>query len=251
MLAVFHKEVAEGPAELHAQGPMVAADGAHGRDLITAFRQGNPQAVIVSFDSENAVAYTLERQNLLKPRSFGSVDNIFTIFEGTLDNLAQLRLQYGLGKSVTDQMLCLEVYRVLRDRAPYPADQAVGHLKGGFAFITFDNSSKTIFVASDSEGRVPLWWGTTSDGSLAFADDPELLSGCGKSMAPFPPGCFFTSMGGLRSHENPTNVMKPVTRVDSAGDIRPSMFKVDSQQSIKPSLPKVGSDVDMYFPYGQ
>ena len=41
----------------------------------------------------------------------------------------------------------------------------------------------------DGEGKIPFYWGTAADGSLAFSDTPEvLLRGCGKSFAPFPPG---------------------------------------------------------------
>ena len=36
---------------------------------------------------------------------------------------------------------------------------------------------------------MPLSWGITADGFVAFADDAELLKGaCGKSLASFPQG---------------------------------------------------------------
>ena len=41
----------------------------------------------------------------------------------------------------------------------------------------------------DQYGKVPLYWGITADGYVAFADDAELLNGaCGKSLASFPQG---------------------------------------------------------------
>lgn len=41
----------------------------------------------------------------------------------------------------------------------------------------------------DQVGKVPLFWGITADGYVAFADDAELLKGaCGKSLASFPQG---------------------------------------------------------------
>ncbi|RRT46781.1 hypothetical protein B296_00045075, partial [Ensete ventricosum] len=42
-------------------------------------------------------------------------------------------------------------------------------------------------------------------GCLAFADDLDLLKGsCGKSLAPFPKGCYYSNaLGGLKSYENP------------------------------------------------
>ena len=40
-------------------------------------------------------------------------------------------------------------------------------------------------------------------------------------------GCFFTSSGGLRSFEHPHNVLKPVPRVDSSGQVCGATFSVD------------------------
>ncbi|KHN20352.1 hypothetical protein glysoja_027849, partial [Glycine soja] len=58
-----------------------------------------------------------------------------------------------------------------------------------------------------TSGKVPLFWGITTDGYVAFADDVDLLKGsCGKSLASFPQGCFYcTAVGGLRCNENPKN----------------------------------------------
>lgn len=120
---------------------------------------------------------------------FGVKDEIFCMFEGALDNLGRLRQQYGLAKSANEVVLVIEAYKALRDRAPYPPNHVVGHLSGTFAFILFDKSTSTLFVASDQFGKVPLFWGITADGYVAFADDAELLKGaCGKSLASFPQG---------------------------------------------------------------
>jgi asparagine synthetase B (glutamine-hydrolysing) len=83
-------------------------------------------------------------------RAFAASDDIFCIFEGVLRNLPELRQQYGLSKSVSEALLVIEAYRALRDRAPYPPEQVVGHLEGSFAFIVYDNHTGKIFVASVS-----------------------------------------------------------------------------------------------------
>lgn len=75
-------------------------------------------------------------------------DEVFCLFEGALDNLGSLIQQYGLGKSANEVLLVIEAYKALRDRAPYPANRVVGHLSGSFAFIVFDKSTSTLFVAS-------------------------------------------------------------------------------------------------------
>lgn len=81
-------------------------------------------------------------------RSFAVKDEIFCLFEGVLDNLGSLRQQYGLAKSANEVILVIEAYKALRDRAPYPPNHVVGHLSGNFAFIVFDKSTSTLFVAS-------------------------------------------------------------------------------------------------------
>lgn len=92
----------------------------------------------------------LVRLNRWSCRAFGAKDDIFCLFEGTLDNLGSLRQQYGLAKSANEAVMVIEAYKALRDRAPYPASHVVGHLSGYFAFVVFDKSTSTLFVASVS-----------------------------------------------------------------------------------------------------
>ncbi|KAL7220346.1 hypothetical protein ACSBR2_013262 [Camellia fascicularis] len=96
----------------------------------------------------------------------------------------------------------------------------VRDLHGKFAFILYDGSSKTTFIAA----------GNDFEGHLVLADDAETVKKvCGKSFAPFPKDIFFTSSGGLRSFEHPLNELKPVPRVDSSGQVCGSTFKVDAK----------------------
>lgn len=83
-------------------------------------------------------------------------DEVFCLFEGVLDNLGHLRQQYGLAKSANEVLLVIEAYKALRDRAPYPANHVVGHLSGSFAFIVFDKSTSTLFLASVSK-HIPTY----------------------------------------------------------------------------------------------
>ncbi|XP_033143043.1 uncharacterized protein LOC103856885 [Brassica rapa] len=151
----------------------------------------------------------------------------FCLFQGSLDNLGSLKQQYGLAKNANEVLLVIEAYKTLRDRAPYPANHVVAHLSGDFAFVVFDKSTSTLFVASDQEGKVPLYWGITADGYVAFADDVELLKGaCGKSLASFPQGCFYsTALGGLRSFENPKNKITAIPAKEE--EIWGATFKVE------------------------
>ncbi|KAH7280499.1 hypothetical protein KP509_37G070600 [Ceratopteris richardii] len=168
------------------------------------------------------------------------------MFQGTLENLTALRQEYGLTKNVNEVMLIIQAYKTLRDRGPFPADRVLASLNGRFIFVLYDTNCRTVFVAQDCEGKIPLYWGLTRDDSLAFSDAPEILkASCGKSFAPFPAGCYFSSNMGLKSYEHPLQKLKPVPRVDSHGQALGAAFKVDmAQRSQEPMMPRVGSEAN-------
>lgn len=153
-------------------------------------------------------------------RLFAVVDDIFCLFQGHIENVANLKQQYGLNKAANEVIIVIEAYRTLRDRGPYPADQVVRDFQGKFSFILYDSGSKVAFVAGvrnfrfllffflynlsysfifcsnihpgalqDVDGSVPFFWGTDADESLVLSDDREIVAkSCGKSFAPFPKG---------------------------------------------------------------
>lgn len=226
MLAVFCGSIIRAPEELIQAGNRTPTPKKSASNLVNSFLQQAPSCVTFSTASLMYMCYTTENQTLLQPRSFAAKDEIFCMFEGTLENLPRLKQQYGLGKNANEVVLVMEAYKALRDRAPYPANHMVAHLIGQFAFIIFDKVTSTVFVASDQEGKVPLFWGITADGYLAFSDDVDILKGaCGKSLASFPPGCFFSSATELRSYEHPKNKVtaEPATEEEICG----ATFKVE------------------------
>lgn len=75
---------------------------------------------------------------------------------GMLENLPQLRHTYGLSKMINEVQLITEMYRVLRDRGPYSADQVIQDLSGPFAFVLYDNKTKTLLVACVSGTYIQL-----------------------------------------------------------------------------------------------
>ncbi|KAF5752291.1 Aluminum induced protein with YGL and LRDR motif [Tripterygium wilfordii] len=227
MLGVFSSAIVSPPDELVAAGCRTPSPKIKASALVNRFLETNDSAVSVQIGDHVQLAYTHKNESPLQPRSFAVKDEIFCLFDGVLHNLGSLRQQYGLAKSANEVILVIEAYKTLRDRAPYPANHVVGHLSGNFAFIVFDKSTSTLFVASDQFGKVPLYWGITADGYVAFADDAELLKGaCGKSLASFPQGCFFsTAVGELRSYENPKNRITAVPA--SEEEIWGATFKVE------------------------
>jgi len=212
MLGVFSSSIVSLPDELVAAGSRTPSPKISSTALVKRFLEANSSAVSIQIGDDVQLAYTHQNESALQPRSFAVKEEIFCLFEGSLDNLGSLKQQYGLGKSANEVILVIEAYKALRDRAPYPPSHVVGHLDGCFSFVVFDKSTSTLFVATDQFGKVPLYWGITADGCVAFANDADLLKGaCGKSLASFPQGCFFsTAVGELRSYEYPKNKVTAV-----------------------------------------
>ncbi|KAG4179656.1 hypothetical protein ERO13_A10G117800v2 [Gossypium hirsutum] len=243
MLAVFDKSVAKSPDALNAPDNPQAVSALKDGFLPNHFASVYPGCVSISLGSSGVMAYSLEKQNPLLPRLFAVVDDIFCLFQGHIENIAVLKQQYGLNKTANEGIIVIEAYRTLRDRGPYPPDQVVRDIQGKFSFIIYDSSSKATFIASDADGCVPFFWGTDAESHLVLADDVETVKkGCGKSFAPFPKGCFFSSTGGLKSYEHPLNELKAMPRVDSSGQVCGATFSVDVETKKKSTgMKKVGS----------
>ncbi|TVU44622.1 hypothetical protein EJB05_04068 [Eragrostis curvula] len=248
MLAVFDRSVAPSPEGLRQPG---AAGHSSAAGLVDRFREARPEAVTVNLGGAAAMAYSSRDQSPLLPRLFGSVEDVFCLFQGTIENVAVLKQQYGLSKGANEVSIIIEAYRTLRDRGPYPADQVVRDLGGKFSFVLYDCSTKSVFMAADAnEGGVPFYWGVDSEDRLVVSDDTEIVKkACGKSFAPFPRGFFFSTSGGLRSYEHPLNEVKPVPRVDSKGEVCGITYTVDVNAKKDTSIPRVGSAADWSSQY--
>jgi asparagine synthetase B (glutamine-hydrolysing) len=227
MLAVFSGAVVEVPAELVAAGSRTPSPKTRASELVNRFLGSAEPAVSMHLGDLGSLAYSHTNQALLRPRSFAAKDEIFCLFEGVLDNLGRLNQQYGLSKGANEVLLVIEAYKTLRDRAPYPLSFMLSQLTGSYAFVLFDKSTSSLLVASDPEGKVPLFWGITADGCVAFSDDIDMLKGsCGKSLAPFPQGCFYSNaLGGLKCYENPKNKVTAVPANEE--EICGATFKVE------------------------
>ncbi|KAD6794801.1 hypothetical protein E3N88_05697 [Mikania micrantha] len=232
MLGVFSCSIVSPPEELVAAGSRTPSPKITAKSLVKRFVENNSSAVSMQIGDDVQLAYTHQKESVTHPRSFAVKDEIFCLFEGALDNLGSLKQQYGLSKSATEVVLVIEAYKALRDRAPYPINQVIGHLIGNFAFVVFDKSTSTLFVATDQHGKVPLYWGITADGCVAFANDADLLKGaCGKSLASFPQGCFYsTAVGELRCYENPKSKITAVPATEE--EIWGAKFMVEGPSSI-------------------
>ncbi|KAG6428025.1 hypothetical protein SASPL_112273 [Salvia splendens] len=264
MLAVFNKSVAKSPDALQQAPENGAVSALKDGFLAAQFSSTHPGSFLINLASSGVIAYSSARQNPLLPRYwykinderiscyglcssrlFAVVDDMFCLFEGHIENIAVLKQQYGLNKTANEVSIVIEAYRTLRDRGPYPAEHVVRGIEGRFAFVLFDATSQSTFIAADVDGSVPFFWGTDAEGHLVVSTDTEIVKqGCGKSFSPFPKGCFFTSSGGLRSYEH-LNELKAVPRVNSSGEVCGMTFKVDEgSRKEKSTMPRVGSDAN-------
>lgn len=243
MLAVFDKSVATCPEGLKSEAcePSPLKDDM----LIQHFCSAHPDAVSINLGASGIMGFSSDKQNPLVPRLFAAVDDIFCLFQGHIENMAAMKQSYGLNKTANEVNIVIEAYRSLRDRGPNPADHVLRNIEGKFAFIVYDSSIKSTFIAMDADGSVPLYWGVGSEDHLALSDDIEVVKkACGRSFAPFPKGCFFTSSGGLRSFEHPLKQLKPVPWTDSEGQNCGATFVVVKESRLEASMPRVGSDAD-------
>ncbi|MFS7905333.1 putative nucleophile aminohydrolase [Helianthus anomalus] len=141
----------------------------------------------------NAFSVPLPQQRL-----FCSMDDIYCIFLGGLNNLCTLNKQYGLTKVANEPMFVIQAYKTLRDHGPYPAHSVLKELDGSFGFILYDVKSKIVFVSLGANGEVKLFWGIAADGSVVISDNlVAIKSSCSKSFAPFPTGEWRHQIGVL------------------------------------------------------
>ncbi|PIA41262.1 hypothetical protein AQUCO_02300195v1 [Aquilegia coerulea] len=243
MLAVFENSIGKPPEELRL--PSTYSQTSKTREEIARkFQSSWPESTFYNFSNGNCMALSHENETPLHPRSIVVMDDVFSIFIGNLENICDLRRHYGLCRLTTEAMLVIEMYKVLRDRAPYPSDQVIKDFVGKFAFILFDAKYGTLFAARDRDGSVHFQLGMSADGSLVCSDDPNIISeACGRSSAVFPPGCFFKNGNGLVSFDHPFNKVRAVAHEDDDGHISVIIFKVDLYTRI-PSIPRTGSSAN-------
>ncbi|PWA97869.1 nucleophile aminohydrolase [Artemisia annua] len=243
MLAVFGSTIANPPQELSL--PFKGSGSLRTKEEVAGFFElGRVDSTWYKFSNGDFIALSHKDEYATCPRSIVVMDDIFCIFNGYLQNTCVLRRSYGLSKQANEAMIVVEAYKVLRDRAPYPADQVIKELDGKFSFVLFDAKATKLFIARDRDGSAQLHWGVAADGCLVCSDDPEIVKyGCGNRYTPFPPGCLFKSEEGLISFDHPLNKVRGVVREDDEGYSTAVIFQVDLFTRLY-SIPRSGSDAN-------
>lgn len=80
----------------------------------------------------------------------------------------------------------------------YGAD-CVEHVEGAFAFVLYDARRRRLFMARDSLGVKPLYYGYRGD-TLYFASEIKALAAATMDIREFPPGHYFESDRGFRRY---------------------------------------------------
>jgi len=243
MLANFKKGLVSAPKELNSPSHHHHHQN---QNPMNNFLISNPKALSFAFGNDASLAFHPSSHTPFSQRRlFSSMDDIYCIFLGGLDNLCSLNKQYGLTKLANEPMFIIQAYKTLRDRGPYPAHSVLKELEGSFGFILYDLKAKTVFVSLGADGGVKLFWGIAADGSVVISDNLMVIkSSCSKSFAPFPNGCMYHTEGGLMSFEHPKNKMKAISRVDSEGVMCGATFKVDVYSKTTQAMPRVGSEAN-------
>ena len=112
---------------------------------------------------------------LLRPSGFGgqAPDGRFTIvYNGEIYNFRELREELSrLGstfRSTSDTEVILEAYRRW-------GEDSVKRLRGMFAFVIWDATTRRLFFARDRIGKKPFFYRVLTNGSFAFASELKAL----------------------------------------------------------------------------
>lgn len=247
MLGAFKNGVVNPPQELYSPASTkVSVTPKTPQQTLKDFLASNPNnGFSLEFSDKGFLAYASpQRQLMSQQRLFCSLNDVYCIFLGSLNNLCALNKQYGLSKASNEAMFVIEAYCTLRDRGPMPAHQVLKDLEGDFGFVLYDHKAGVVFAANGADKAVNMFWGIAADGSVMISDNVDLVkASCAKSFAPFPAGCMYHSERGLMSFEHPTNKMKAMPRVDSEGALCGASFAVDAYSKIN-SMPRVGSEAN-------
>lgn len=112
-------------------------------------------------------------------------ENIILAVNGEIYNYLelsdQLRKRRGQYEPRSDSDVIIALYEEF-------GEILLEHIRGMFAFVMYDKSTKEILIARDPLGIIPLYRGEDEDGNLWIASEMKCLVGVCNSVEVFPPG---------------------------------------------------------------
>eukprot|EP00899_Mesostigma_viride_P023477 jgi/Mesvir1/4313/Mv14046-RA.1 len=159
---------------------------------------GSSTMVTLLLGETTGICYNIHGDSVICCR-----DNLAVIFSGEVTNSGDIKAQYGFRRQdpMSDAFIVTEVYKTWRDRTPFPAEHCLRIMTGRFAFVLYDMMTESVFLARDVNGAEPLYWGRGPEGCIVLSTYPPSSGGVTvrePGDSEFPPGCFFTTKGGLQ-----------------------------------------------------
>lgn len=116
VLAIFGKATGN-PLEELGIHLKVVVDSYSGFELVETFWSWWPDSTSYSLSNGNFMSLSHQDESPLYPRSVVVMDDVYCIFVGMLENTSELCRHYELSRQVTEAMVMVGAYKVLRDRA--------------------------------------------------------------------------------------------------------------------------------------
>ncbi|GJP47246.1 hypothetical protein CLOM_g6457 [Closterium sp. NIES-68] len=256
-LAIFDESLIELPCDVNYDASKCATSA----ELLKDFLKRHPNAATVQLGAQAVLGFSHDGDSCFHRTQLAASGDVFCVFTGRIDNVAQLRRSYGVagghGHDTSESQLVVGMYKALRnslgEHQPISAEAALAEMVGPFSTVIYDNEWGHAFIAADGDSHVELHWAMCHDRRIAVSHDVDLLRACCPTThAPFPPGCFFSTSAGLCSFEDPGREFRPVPHVDSSGRICGSRF-VPVEASPEPvtcgrvtsTLGNIGSETDL------
>jgi asparagine synthase (glutamine-hydrolysing) len=98
-------------------------------------------------------------------------------------------------KGYSDSEVIIHLFEERKDDSKETLIELVDLLDGDFAFVCYDERTKSIFAARDTVGVKPMFYGYDKEGSLYFSSEMKPIVAAGAEVFHFPPGKYFYQKG--------------------------------------------------------
>ncbi|CAI5479521.1 unnamed protein product [Closterium sp. Yama58-4] len=160
-LAIFDESLVELPCDVSYDASKCATSA----ELLREFLKRHPNAASVQLGAQAVLGYSHDGDDSFHRTQLAASGDIFCIFTGRIDNVAQLRRSYGVagghGHDTSESQLVLGMYKALRsallyDQVSHSAESALAEMVGPFSTVIYDNETGNAFIAAVSSSEAPL-----------------------------------------------------------------------------------------------
>ncbi|XP_013111155.2 uncharacterized protein LOC106089735 [Stomoxys calcitrans] len=161
-------------------------------------RHRGPDETGVKVIAEHGVALVHERLAVIGVKTgrqplFSKDGNIVLVANGEIYNYMEMSEKIAKNRSKyepkSDCNVIIELYELY-------GEKLLDHITGMFAFVLYDKSKRSILIARDPFGIIPLYMGTDADGNVWVASEMKCMIEFCTSMKNFPPGHYAMGQPG-------------------------------------------------------